>query len=86
MDILRYFLFILLNIAQRFMIKSFRDAYKWNPAIKLVMTLSLSAFSGSVTYTVAVTRALMICLMCMPSALGLWAYISGKLFVPFLQL
>jgi len=26
------------------------------------------------------------CLICMPAGLGLWAYISGKLLVPMLQL
>ena len=42
-------------------------------------------------YIIVVTWALMICLICMPSALGpvapgLWAYISGKSLVPMLQL
>jgi len=39
-------------------------------------------------FFIVVTWARVICLICMPkgAALGLWAYISGKLWVPMLQI
>ena len=38
------------------------------------------------SYITALTQALMACLICAPSALWLWVYISGRPLVPVLQL
>ena len=54
----------------------------WSENCKLSWSLCIFIVKHSLLgrcYILVVTWALMICLICMPTALGLWVYISGKI-------
>ena len=78
-------------------IKTYTEHHNWNSQSKLtsytINTIAVIQLNSLLEhsllgrcYILVVTWALVICLICMPSALGLWAYISGKSLVPMLQL